>query len=235
MILVSWNCAGALRKKFHALQDLAADVYIVQECEDPAQCKSDAYREWAGNYLWVGKNKNRGMGIFARPSIRLESAPLESHGFELFLPCTLNGNVLLVAVWTQRSESYDYRYIGQLWKYIQIHGSGFSKSPCIVIGDLNSNAIWDRRHAAATHSGVVSALSAIGLESAYHSVNNAVQGKENVPTFFLQRNLNKPYHIDYAFLPKEWISSCRVEIGDASDWLELSDHMPLRVAFSAGA
>ena len=229
MILVSWNCGGALRNKFSALQDLLPDVSIVQECEDPSRSTSDAYKEWAGNYLWVGANKNRGLGVFAKPHISIEPVALKSDGLETFLPCRLQHSILLVGVWTRQTDSYDFRYIGQLWKYLQLHKTLLGSTRSVVIGDLNSNVIWDRRHSVSNHSDVVRELAKIGLESAYHKVRSVPQGDEPDPTFFLQRNLKKPYHIDYAFLPAAWMLSCTVEIGDSANWLEYSDHMPLRV------
>jgi endonuclease/exonuclease/phosphatase family metal-dependent hydrolase len=56
MVVVSWNCGGALRKKFAVLQDLLPDVCVVQECEDPSRSASTSYREWAENSLWVPKD-----------------------------------------------------------------------------------------------------------------------------------------------------------------------------------
>ncbi len=233
MIIVSWNCAGAFRKKFTVLQGLLPDVCVVQECEDPVRSASASYREWGANSLWVGENKNRGLGIFAKPHIRLEPVALEANGLQTFLPCKILGTVFLLGVWTRRTESYDFRYIGQLWKYLTLHGEALRRESSIVIGDLNSNVIWDKRHAAASHTKVVQQLSDIGLESAYHYARSTSQGKERDATFFLQRNLRKPYHIDYAFLPKDWLATSTIEIGTHETWLEHSDHMPVRVKIDA--
>jgi len=73
VVIVSWNCNGALRTKLHLLEAFRADVFVIQECEDPANAKSDAYRAWASNYLWVGTNKNRGLGVFAHSGIQLKA------------------------------------------------------------------------------------------------------------------------------------------------------------------
>jgi exonuclease III len=233
MIVVSWNCAGAFRKKFGVLQDLLPDVCVVQECEDPARSASASYREWGANSLWVGDNKNRGLGIFARPDIHLEPVALDANGLETFLPCKIQGSVLLLGVWTRQTDSHDFRYIGQLWKYLTLHGETLRRENSIVIGDLNSNVIWDKRHAAASHSNVVQQLSEIGLGSVYHYARSTPQGKERDATFFLQRNVRKPYHIDYAFLSKAWLPTATIEIGSHETWLEYSDHMPVRVTIGA--
>jgi len=72
MRIVSWNCNGAFRKKLGALNALDVDVCIIQECEDPARCADPEYKAWASNFLWVGTNKNRGLGVFAKQGISLE-------------------------------------------------------------------------------------------------------------------------------------------------------------------
>ena len=59
MKIVSWNCNGAFRKKFEIISMLGADIYIIQECEDPVRANSEKYAEWATNYLWIGDTKNK--------------------------------------------------------------------------------------------------------------------------------------------------------------------------------
>ena len=99
MKIVSWNCNGAFRKKYPLVEALQADIYVIQECEDPRQCKEPHYAEWAGNYLWTGLNKHKGLGVFVKHGHQLQALELEAGGLELFLPCTVNDTRLL-AVWT---------------------------------------------------------------------------------------------------------------------------------------
>ena len=69
MKIVTWNCNGAFRKKYHAIENMQADILVIQECEDPA-CSTNKYVDWAGEYLWKGENKNRGIGIFSRNGLQ---------------------------------------------------------------------------------------------------------------------------------------------------------------------
>lgn len=89
--IATWNCNGALRKKWGRLATIKADVYVVQECEDPGQVKDAAYNTWCANHLWTGTNKNKGIGIFAASERTLQAVPLDLAPLELFLPCIVDG------------------------------------------------------------------------------------------------------------------------------------------------
>jgi exonuclease III len=227
MRIVSWNCNGALRKKLVALHSYDADVYVIQECENPNESSCPDYRAWASNYLWVGGNKNKGLGVFAKPEIALASLNLDAGTLESFIPCTLNERFVLWAVWTRQANSPTFRYIGQLWKYLQKHKAALSGKDAVVIGDFNSNICWDAWDRWWNHSDVVRELEELGIYSLYHAVNGEAQGSESSPTFYMYRKREKPYHIDYAFLSKMYLSSASLEVGNPNIWLEHSDHMPL--------
>ena len=227
MKIVSWNCNGGLRNKLSAIQNIDADIYIIQECVDPKQVSSSEYLSWAANYLWVGVSKNKGVGVFARPGIKLTPYHLDLGKLESFLPCIINDRIFLLAVWTRQANSPTFGYIGQLWKYLDQFKATLENKDAFVIGDLNSNACWDVWDRWWNHSDVVKILEDIGLYSLYHYYKNVQQGSENEPTFYMHRKLEKPYHIDYAFIPKRLISSSTVEVGHPEYWLKYSDHMPL--------
>ena len=227
MQIVSWNCNGALRNKLQMLQTFNADLYVIQECEDPLRCASEDYRAWAENHLWVGTNKNRGLGVFAKPGIQLEAVPLETAPLELFLPCKINGSISLLAAWTREANSPTFRYIGQLWKFLQEHNHFLAAENAALIGDLNSNACWDVWDRWWNHSDVVRQLQELGLTSTYHNTHGEAQGVETTPTFYMHRKRERPYHIDYAFLSTKLLQKATCEVGDPTIWLEFSDHMPL--------
>jgi exonuclease III len=226
MKIVTWNCNGALRKKFNSLNVFSADLNVIQECENPEITNDKNYKEWAKNYLWIGDNKNKGLGIFAGDRLTLTKLDWDSNGLKYFLPCRVNNDFNLVGAWCHGANSPTFGYIGQLWKYIQLHKSKFDK--CIIAGDFNSNVIWDKWDRWWNHSDVVRELRELRVESLYHLFKNEVQGKETLSTLYLQRNLNKSYHIDYIFGSDRFQKHLKhVTIGPAEKWLEISDHMPV--------
>lgn len=228
MKIITWNCNGAFRKKFEHILGLGADIFVIQECEDPSRTVGD-YNNWAQNYIWIGANKHKGLGIFANNNdIMLQKLEFHDDGLQLFLPCRINDAMNLIAVWTKQTKSRDYRYIGQFWRYLQLHKAEIACEPTLICGDFNSNVCWDKYHRGWSHSDVVRELEEIGVVSLYHELSHENQGRETTPTFYLQRNLEKPYHIDYAFVSKHLIGlDASIEIGKQEKWLSHSDHMPL--------
>lgn len=224
MRIVTWNCNGALRKKYEALKGLDADILVVQECEDPAQ-SAISYAGWAGNYLWAGRSKSKGIGIFAKNGISIEKLDWPDDDFQQFLPCRVNDQFNLLAVWTQKTES-SFQYIGQFWKYFQLNRERLLQQETVLCGDFNSNVKWDK-YKWSNHGDVVQELERVGIHSMYHQAMGEEQGQEKLPTFFMHRNREKPYHIDYVFTSKPLMDVGRLEVGHPDQWLEISDHMPI--------
>lgn len=226
MKIISWNCNGAFRKKFERISAFNADIYIIQECEDPKQTRHQEYREWGQNHLWIGDSKNRGLGIFAQSDINLE--PLEwsnnyrDHSVKYFLPCLVNRDFQLLGVWTHRNKSPNFGYMGQFWKYLKTNLHLFQK--IIIAGDFNSNAIWDQWDRWWNHSDVVKILGQRQINSVYHEEMHEAQGEESTPTFFLQKNAEKPYHIDY-FFKSPHFETRSFKIGQYEDWIDICDHV----------
>lgn len=227
MKIVTWNCNGAFRRKYERIATLDADIYVVQECENPAASTPD-YREWAGTHLWAGKIASKGIGIFAKNGLSLAALDWPDHGLQQFLPARIDNRLNLIAVWTKDDRVNRMGYIGQFWQYLQHHSSLLNEQT-VICGDLNSNAVWDRRGREWNHSQCIDALTAHGFKSSYHAFTGEAQGAETRPTLYLQRNLAKPYHVDYFFSYGISHDYCpnSVYLGEAKDWLSASDHMPM--------
>lgn len=238
MKIITWNCNGAFRKKYHLLEQYNADILIIQECEDPSKSTKE-YKEWASDYLWIGKSKNKGLGIFANNQNRLKllewsdiNTNYKNEQLESFIPCLINNKYTLLGVWTKKANSEVFGYIGQLWKYLQLHKDKLKRDKVIISGDLNSNAIWDKWDRWWNHSDVVQELEEIEIKSLYHFQTNEKQSEESVATFYLQRKLEKSYHIDFAFLSNDLINeNTKLSIEDRNIWLEHSDHIPIVFEF----
>ncbi|QEK51477.1 endonuclease/exonuclease/phosphatase family protein [Pedobacter aquae] len=230
MKIITWNCNGAFRKKFDTLLDYDADLLIIQECENPLESLNYDYQNWAKNHLWIGDTKNKGLGVFAKPEITLKKLDwtnsFKNHTVKHFLPCKIDDEFDLLAVWTHKNNSPNFGYIGQIWKYLQVNKHRINKT--IIAGDFNSNTKWDEWDRWWNHSDVVEELKHLGIESIYHKLTEEEQGKESNPTLYFQRKLSRPYHIDYIFAFKEIIErTTTFKIGEVSKWIKLSDHMPI--------
>ena len=103
----------------------------------------------------------------------------------------------------------------------------------ILIGDFNSNVIFDKKNSSITHRNLVDKLSEKGLKSVYHTKQNQNQGEELEATFYLYRHADKAFHIDYCFASEDFINKLfNIEIGKYDDWKTHSDHTPLILTFS---
>ena len=233
MRIVSWNCNGAFRNKFEHILHLNADIYIIQECENPDETNHKRYKEWTENFIWIGDSKNKGLAIFSRKEIQIKklnwSNEFKDHTVKYFLPCTVNNEFNLLAVWTHRNNSPNFGYIGKFWKYFQINKSKFQN--ILLVGDFNSNSIWDEWDRWWNHSDIVRDLEELGIESIYHKFTGEKQGNETIPTLFFQRKIERPYHIDYFFGSPGVVSMQFSVLKKTFDRSYPSDHFPIALLF----
>lgn len=223
MKIVSWNCKGNFREKYKAIQLLDADIYVIQESENPRKYIEE-FEGFFTNYIWFGEDQNRGLAVFAKPDIKLLQLNWPSYGLRYFVPIEVNNDFILLAVWTSKSS-----YIEGYYVYQSINIDKF-KENIVIIGDFNSNVKWDKDHGIRNHSAVIRDLKELGILSAYHYITRDVEGKEKQPTFYQSRKNGKNIfnHIDYCFTRAENIKDFKVF--DLSDWIKYkTDHAPIQI------
>jgi exonuclease III len=230
LVVVTWNCAGALHKKLKEVASLNAEVLVVQEC---SKADIELLRLVGLNPLcWTGKNPKKGLALAAKTDYTFRAYAVPDIEWAIHAEMKGKRNLGVIAAWACAIPHRSERYIRQIHKLLDSQAMDSLPKTSIVLGDFNSNTIWDTKHQDRSHSHAVEKFKQLGYISAYHEFVGESQGEESTPTFYLYRKRERPYHIDYAFISKEMHKRLlRVEIGKPSTWLKCSDHMPVTYEF----
>jgi endonuclease/exonuclease/phosphatase family metal-dependent hydrolase len=136
----------------------------------------------------------------------------------------------LLAVWAMAQKDARLSYIAQVNFGLMAYQRFIQAAPAVILGDFNSNQRSDRIQRLGYHGLVVRSLADLDLISAYHFFYRQKHGQETIPTFYHGRKKQRPFHIDYIFVPRRWLPRLRqVSLGRPEDWLSLSDHCPVMV------
>ena len=228
MKLATWNCDQAFRKKQHQLRELEPDIAVVPECENPAEKGNwSEFTDWR----WTGDDPHKGLGVFTRNGITITDTT-EIVEADHFLHVETDV-VDVLAVWAMNDEENPrQRYIGQVYTALENHPELLDENT-VVAGDFNWNVIWDespKSPLCGDFGDVRGELNQNELYSAYHAVCDDEFGKETEATFYMHKKEKRPYHIDYAFVPRGLMkSNVGVTVGGYDDWIDASDHVPLLV------
>ena len=223
----------AFRKKAEAILAFEPDILVLPECECIEKLIFKTGVKQPSSVLWFGTNKHKGLGIIAYNGIQLTLIHKHKTSIKIVAPVAVTGgefDFTLFAVWAYNPNDPDGTYVEQVWKAIHHYKKLLKPERTILAGDFNSNTIWDRPRRVGNHSSVVKFLEKRGIHSAYHLHHKQIQGKEDHPTFYLYRHLDKPYHLDYCFASQDIAKDITgVDVGDHSSWSRYSDHVPLIV------
>jgi Endonuclease/Exonuclease/phosphatase family len=224
MILVTWNChRGPFEKKVPLLSALNPDLAVIQECARPV--------EESNSCLWFGDNPKQSIAIVSKPPYILSRIPALEDVPKYAIPVAVGGPLpfTILAVWSKARQLHNY--VAAVVRAIHMYRELIEAGPTVVIGDLNSNRIWDKRRPPdRNHSALVATLEGMNIISAYHTFYDEPQGSETRATYYFRWNKTRPYHIDYCFIPSAWrVNLTRVEVASYEGWELASDHRPLVV------
>lgn len=220
MKIISWNCNGAFRKKVQLFSPYNADYYVIQECENPKKFPFPDDFITLYRAVWTGLSDRRGLAVFVNHKHAISGIYSKFQSIHDIIVLKSEQQTLL-GVWTHKPN-----YIEDLYDFTVNYGNILNQNT-IIVGDFNSNSIWDKSHGAKSHSCVVENLREKGLSSVWHTLNREVHGNESVATLFFHKNLNQPFHIDYCFAHKNIMQS--ISVGKFHEWIAYSDHMPLTI------
>lgn len=222
----------AFRRKNVRVLKYKPDIMIIPECENENKLKFDDLIPRPNDFIWYGENDNKGIGIFSYSGYKFNLLERHNPKYRFILPIEITGKntFYIIAVWAmnERKNNYEQRYIGQVWSGLNYYIDLLEKD-ILIVGDFNWNKIWDNeKWLTGNLSQIVEFLSNYNISSVYHTINNESFGKETQPTFYLQRKIEKPYHIDYCFIKNRMIrSGIDINIGEYDSWINFSDHMPV--------
>ena len=231
MRIVTWNCCrGPFDRKLAELARLQPDVAVIAEALEPPE-QSDQVR-------WFPSNASR-LGIQVRAFNGYRLARVRKAAADLpNCVSPLRGtdgatDFTLLAVWTWPAPSYTKAFLNGLAAYARL----LQRGPAVVAGDFNGNPVFDRPTARNKWWTLgFDQLHAAGLVSAYHLHHAVPYGREAHPTHHFLRNPERPFHIDFCFVPRTWAErGLAVQVALGEPWRALSDHFPLVVDVGDGS
>lgn len=231
MRLISWNCNMAFRNKYEYLEKFNGDLLLIQECENKEKLCEQLPNLVYDQFFWFGENQNKGVGLISCQNYSITINPRYNPEFQYVIPFQTvisNRKINLFLIWAMPHKTKSKSYVGQIWNAIHYYESELQEES-ILIGDFNSHVMWDKERRPGNHSGVIKFLAERDIYSLYHIVNNIDAGNEKDATWFMHKNETKPYHLDYCFASQSLIQNCKMTVGAYTDWIAVSDHMPLCV------
>ena len=164
------------------------------------------------------RNKNKGLGIFAKDNIKLEPIPDNNQDLRYFIPLRVNDTFNLLGVWAMPD------YVEMIHDYYNANRELFNEN-LVMCGDFNSSVLFDEEHKNKNFSMLLHYLKKDGLVGAYHHLKREKHGKEKENTYFHTKKLNNPFHLDHVF-SAPYITK-NLQIIDNIKWIKMSDHLPI--------
>jgi exodeoxyribonuclease III len=231
MRILTWNCQGAFRKKYERIAKLVPDLAVIQECEHPDKLT------WKNgtppsSLLWFGEKPSKGLGIFSWTDLTFHALEGFDTGIRYCVPLEVSApyHFRIVAVWAMDHRKDNLSYSAQVYQAVSLYREFITGADTVFLGDFNSSKRTTPKSRIGNHTTLSTTLDDLWLESAYHHTFHEKQGRETQGTFFRGRDVQKPTHIDYAYIPVRWLRRLqKAVVGNPAEWLSVSDHCPLWV------
>ena len=232
MKIVSWNCAGKFREDYETIFKQNADIYVIQECENPKDGR-EKYKEYkesvenfAGNNIfWKGDLHYKGLGVFVNKEITdVKEIPVEGK-CKHFIALNIENSFNLLAVWAMGKDKKEglppyvemiHDFLDENNKNDNLFNVDKNKDQKIIImcGDFNSSAVFNPRHTykrthrdingnPKNHDYLDEKLNDMNLYSVYHEITREKSGEEDQVTFFEAKDEEKSFHLDYVYTNKQ--------------------------------
>jgi len=258
--IVSWNCHyGFDGKKPETIKSFKADILVIPECREIDMEKSGydkEHRDWYGDHKEaiekeeINTEKDLGVGIFWKDGITVKQLPewenslKDNCNFRYLIPYEVKGNFppfILITVWTKAKyitgENDHLEYVQKAHSAIDHYNDlGLLKGQVILIGDFNSNIIWNNCYKKEqNHSKLVEKLEKIGIKDC----SSPSENKNNTYIYYT-KNGEKQVVDDYCFASSKISDSAKFSIPSSDEWTLVngvkhwhgSDHCPIVVDFT---
>ena len=230
--IITWNCQGAFRKKYPLIASYAPDLAVIQECEHPERIPWKKGQPPSAS-LWFGENPaKKGLGVFSWTDLSFQAVEDYDRSIRYCVPILVTApyQFQMIAVWAMEHRDARHSYSGQVYQAIGAYRDLIQAADTVVIGDYNSSQRTTPKSRLGTHATITLNLHDLWLISAYHHFYLERQGQEKHWTYFRSRKIDRPYHLDYIYIPTRWLRRlANVQVGDPLTWLEYSDHCPVIV------
>jgi endonuclease/exonuclease/phosphatase family metal-dependent hydrolase len=222
--IITWNChSGSVEQLLDDLAEYQPDVVFLQECTPLDR------RRRPGLVCSRRINGRKAVALFAASdACRCRRLRLLSGSGNAAIGATVVTPLPFTAIgiWAQKTD-----YVEDVMRTVRAHRNLLRAAPAVVMGDFNSGTSLTRtprQHGA--HRRLLDEFHDLGLVSAYHVYHGIDHGDEAHATYFHLYKTDRPWHIDFCFVPQAWTPRlANVAVLDGDVWARRSDHRPLLV------
>lgn len=219
MKIATWNVlSGTSAENAKRLEDV--DIIAFQET---SQTENNRTCYWTSD---EGR-KNKGVSIWSQkyPFSTVQPLASCSPGLAASFENTQLGDIQILNLWAKPEPDY----YDDLMSSLSTYETFIHQAPTIILGDFNISPRLSGKKR--KFEKLISVLEdKFGLCSAYHHYFDEEFGDENRPTLYHLKKQDRPFHIDFVFIPKAMIHRTELVTVPSFEQFSSSDHRPVIVS-----